>query len=392
MASSFAEQATEAIASKIPQLTALSHDLHANPELCFAEHHAADEITQLLESEGFAVQRGVGELPTAFDAVYGSGSLHVAAIAEYDALPDVGHACGHNIIAAAGLGTGFGLQRVADDLDLTVHVIGTPAEEGGGGKILMLNRGVFDGIHAALMMHPWSFDRLNSSCLAVDHFDVTFTGRTAHASAAPAQGINASDAMTIAQVGIGLLRQQLRPGDQVHGIVTLGGEAANIIPAKVTGRFMCRSLTLDGLSALRPRVDHCFEAGALATGCELSLEDITPVYSHMEQDSDLLALYRRHAEERGRSFDADDRGDPQPTYSTDMSNISLVIPSIHPLVGIETHGAVNHQPEFAAACLGPSANKAVLDGSIALSLTAIDAAQDRDIRQRLLATNVRRAS
>ena len=198
--------------------------------------------------------------------------------------------------------------------------------------------------------------------------------------------------MTIAQVGIGLLRQQLRPGDQVHGIVTLGGEAANIIPAKVTGRFMCRSLTLDGLSALRPRVDHCFEAGALATGCELSLEDITPVYSHMEQDSDLLALYRRHAEERGRSFDADDRGDPQPTYSTDMSNISLVIPSIHPLVGIETHGAVNHQPEFAAACLGPSANKAVLDGSIALSLTAIDAAQDHDIRQRLLATNVRRAS
>ncbi len=309
----------------------------------------------------------------------------IAVIAEYDALPGVGHACGHNLIATIALGAAVGLAAICDEANLTVKVLGTPAEEGGGGKVVMLERGGFDGVHAALMAHPWSFDRLESACLAVDHFDVAFEGRTAHASAAPSEGINAGDAMVISQVALGLLRQQLPEGDQLHGIVTEGGEAANIIPGHVTGRFMCRSRTIEGLGALVPRVRACFEAGALASGTTVAIESLAPNYSHLEQDPDLLAAYRRHAEARGRRFELDDEGAPLPTYSTDMANISLVIPSIHPLIGLETNGAVNHQPEFAAACVGPSANQALFDGAVALSLTGLDAATTPSLRQRLQA-------
>jgi amidohydrolase len=389
MSTDVASRAREAIEERRSALIALSEELHGAPELAFEEHRAVEATTAMLAQEGFEIKREVAGLPTAFDAVFGSGPLSIAVIAEYDALPDVGHACGHNLIASAGVGAGIGLRSVADELGLTVHVLGTPAEEGGGGKVIMLDAGVFDEVNLAMMIHPWSFDRLNSTCLAVDHFDVTFTGRTAHASAAPAQGINAGDAMTIAQVAIGLLRQQLPAGDQVHGIVTVGGEAANIIPARVTGRFMCRSLTISGLERLRPRVQACFEAGALATGCELDTVEIAPIYSHMEQDPELLAFYRHHAEAMGRTFGDDDRGAAKPTYSTDMANVSLALPSIHPLVGIETNGAVNHQPEFAAACIGPSAEQALMDGAIALALTGVDAATSPTVRDRLLSSSIR---
>jgi amidohydrolase len=376
--------ATSTIEAHREDLVMLSEQLHGDPELAFEEHRAFDAITAMLEREGFTVSGGVAGLSTAFDAVLGSGPLSVGVIAEYDALPEVGHACGHNLIAAAAIGAGLGLAAVADDLGLTVHVLGTPAEEGGGGKVLMLEAGIFDEIDLAMMVHPWPFDRLNSACLAVEHFDVTFIGRGAHASAAAARGVNAGDAMTVAQVAIGLLRQQLEPDDQIHGIITQGGEAANIIPAKVVGRFMCRSRSLEDLLKLHSRVFACFEAGALATGCSVEIEDVAPIYSHMEQDAELLALYRRRAEQRGRHFDDDDLGLPAPTYSTDMANVSLALPSIHPLLGIETHGAVNHQPEFADSCIGPSAERALLDGAILMCLTAVDAASDEGLRSRLL--------
>ena len=205
----------------------------------------------MLAGSGFAVTPGVAGLPTAFSAEFGSGPLVVAVCAEYDALPGIGHACGHNLIAASAVGAAIGLAGVADRLGLTVRVLGTPAEEGGGGKVLMLERGVFDDVHAAMMVHPWPTDRLVATCLAVSHFDVIFTGRSAHASAAPWEGINAADAMVVSQVAIGLLRQQLRPGDQVHGVVLDSGGAANVIPERVTGRFMCRSITLARPGAAR---------------------------------------------------------------------------------------------------------------------------------------------
>ena len=385
MSDALASRAALAVEEALPGLIELSEQLHDDPELGFEEFRAAERVATYLEAAGLDVERSACDLPTAVIGTYGHGDLTFAVIAEYDALPGVGHACGHNLIATIALGAAVGLAAICDEANLTVKVLGTPAEEGGGGKVVMLERGGFDGVHAALMAHPWSFDRLESACLAVDHFDVAFEGRTAHASAAPSEGINAGDAMVISQVALGLLRQQLPEGDQLHGIVTEGGQAANIIPGHVTGRFMCRSRTIEGLGALVPRVRACFEAGALASGTTVAIESLAPNYSHLEQDPDLLAAYRRHAEARGRRFELDDEGAPLPTYSTDMANISLAIPSIHPLIGLETNGAVNHQPEFAAACVGPSANQALFDGAVALSLTGLDAATTPSLRQRLQA-------
>jgi amidohydrolase len=274
---------------------------------------------------------------------------------------------------------------VADDVGLSVRVLGTPAEEGGGGKVLMLERGAFHGVHAAMMVHPWPNEWLTATCLAVAHFDVRYTGREAHASASPWEGINAQDALTIAQVAIGLLRQHLPPGDQVHGVMREGAGAANVIPGSLTARYMVRSPSAGGLAALRPRVEACFEAGARATGCTLDYEELSPVYSHMEPDPALLYAYRANAEALGRHFEGDDAGLPAPTLSTDMANVSLAVPTIHPLMRIESDGAVNHQPEFAAACVTPSADAAVRDGAVALAWTAIDAATDPALRAHLLA-------
>ena len=379
------DDARRAVESLLPALVELSHAIHDHPETAFDEERAAGWSAEVLAGSGFAVTPGVAGLPTAFSAESGTGPLVVAVCAEYDALPGIGHACGHNLIAASAVGAAIGLAGVADRLGLTVRLLGTPGEEGGGGKVLMLEQGAFDDVHAAMMVHPWPADRLVATCLAVSHFDVIFTGRSAHASAAPWEGINAADAMVVSQVAIGLLRQQLRPGDQVHGVVLDSGGAANVIPERVTGRFMCRSITLARLEELEPKVRACFEAGALATGSRVAYESLSPVYSHMESDGDLLGLYRSNAERLGRRFDLDDEGVPPPTLSTDMANVSLAVPTIHPLMGIEAGGAVNHQPEFAAACVSESADKALHDAAIAMAWTAIDAAAPGPVRERLLA-------
>jgi amidohydrolase len=381
-----AKEAAAAVVDRhVDDLVSLSHFVHEHPELCFDESVSARAVAETLRAGGLEVSEGVYDLPTALESKAGDGDLVVAVCAEYDALPEVGHACGHNIIAAMAVGAGLALAAVADDVGLTVRVLGTPAEEGGGGKVLMLERGAFSGLHAAMMAHPWPTERLTATCLAVAHFDVHYAGREAHASAAPWQGINAQDALTVAQVSLGLLRQQLPPGDQVHGVVRASSGAANVIPASITARYMVRSRTAEGLAALRPRVEACFEAGALATGCSLEYEELSPVYSHMEPDPVLLGAYRANAEALGRRFEADDGGTPLPTFSTDMANVSLVVPTIHPLIGIETNGAVNHQREFAAACVTASADAAVHDGAVALAWTAIDAATDPALRERLLA-------
>jgi len=383
-ASSAKDTAAEVVDRHLDDLVALSHAVHETPELCYAETRSARTVADALRAGGLQVEEGVYDLPTALEVRAGSGDLVVAVCAEYDALPDVGHACGHNIIAATAVGAGLALAAVAHEVGLSVRVLGTPAEEGGGGKVLMLDRGAFAGVHAAMMVHPWPTERLTASCLAVAHYDVHYTGHAAHASAAPWEGVNAQDALTVAQVAIGLLRQQLAPGDQVHGVVTRGMGAANVIPAEVTARYMVRSRTAQGLEALRPRVDACFEAGARATGCSVAFEELSPVYTHMEADPGLLAAYRSNAEALGRRFEADDAATPPPTLSTDMANVSLAVPSIHPLIAIEAGGAVNHQREFAAACVSASADAAVRDGAIAMAWTAIDAATDPSLRRRLL--------
>lgn len=368
-------------------LVELSHRIHAHPELGFEEELASHWCGQALEAAGFELEYGIAELPTAFRARVGTGPLRVAVCCEYDALPEVGHACGHNIIAASAVGAGIGLAPLADDLGLTIDVIGTPAEEGGGGKILLLERGAFAGVHAAMMVHPFPIELLQMPCLAVSHFDVHYTGRAAHASAFPDLGINAADAVTVAQVAIGLLRQHAAPGDQVHGIVTHGGAAPNVVPAHTSAKFYVRARTVADLAVWEPKVRRCFEAGALATGAKLQIVDQGPIYSEFRTDEAIAARYRANAEALGRSFP------PPPsrplTASTDMANVSLAIPSIHPTLGIDSAPAVNHQPEFAAHCVTPVADKAVVDGATAMAWTVVDLATHEDERARLTASSGR---
>ena len=376
------EAARERVEQARDELVALSHRIHANPELGFEEEQACAWLCELLEGAGFQVERGVGDLPTAFAARAGSGPLHVVVCAEYDALPAVGHACGHNVIAAMAAGAGMALARVADDAGLRVTVLGTPAEEGGGGKILLLERGAFDGAHAAMMVHPSPYEQPEMPIIAVNHLKVAYTGKEAHASAYPFLGVNAADALVVAQTAIGLLRQHLRPSDRVHGIVTKGGDAANIIPAHTTADWMVRAADLEQLEEVRAKVARCFEAGALATGATLELSEDHDPYSEMRHDHELSALYQRNAEALGRRFiGRSDRG----AGSTDMGNVSLALPSIHPTIGIDSLPAVNHQPEFTAKCATPAADQAVVDGAVAMAWTAIDAAADQALRERLLA-------
>ena len=362
--------ARETVESNAQSLVGLSHRVHAHPELKFEEVKSSQWTAGLLSDAGLTVDMGICDLPTAFSCRVGTGSLHLAICAEYDALPGIGHACGHNIIAATAVGAGLALAALADDLDLTISVIGTPAEEGGGGKVFMLERGAFDGVDAAMMVHPAPLEDLTPRVSAVAHFGVSYEGRASHAAAAPELGINAADAFTVAQVAIGLLRQHFRRGDQVHGFVTHAGDAPNIVPARAEGLWMVRAPTIADLATTRPRVEHCFEAGALATGATLSIADVAPVYSHMDHDHAIVDAYRANAIALGRTPDDEN----EITFSTDMGNVSLQIPSIHPCIAIETGGAVNHQPEFAGACVNASADRAVLEGSLALAWTAIDLA------------------
>jgi amidohydrolase len=383
------------------RLTGLSHRLHAHPEIAWTEERAAAWVAAELADAGFDVEANACGLPTAFIARAGSGPLHVGICAEYDALPGLGHACGHNIIAAAAVGAGLALAAAADDLGLTVTVFGTPAEEGGGGKVYMLERGAFRGVHAAMMVHPGPVDVAEARPFAVSHMLVRFRGQATHAAAYPEQGVNAADAFTIAQVAIGLLRQQLLPSTRVHGIITHGGDAPNAIPDRTEGRWYVRAETLHELAGLEPRVRRCFEAGALATGCELEIEVEAPPYAEFRNDPDLLPLYRANAERLGRRFTpaegaagggpgAGMAGDAAAAgrmnrASTDMGNVSLIVPSIHPYIGIGSLPAVNHQKEFAAHCVTPAADQALLDGAIGLAWTAADAALDEAVRARLLA-------
>ena len=365
-----------------PALVGLSHWLHANPELGLAETQAADRVAEWLEKASFEVTRAAGGIATAVVGTFGPGPLHVALLAEYDALPEVGHACGHNVICATAIGAGVALAGVAQQLGLKVSVIGTPAEENGGGKILLLDAGVFEGVHLALMNHPGPSDLLEPEVLAAETLEISYRGQGAHASAFPERGTNAADALVVAQVALGLLRQRLRPSDRIHGIVTDGGAAENIIPEHTAARFMIRAASQAGLASLREQVLRCFEAGALASGATLSVES-RPAYREMIHDTDLADAYQRNAEELGRSFEADGR--PQMTrFSSDIGNLSQVIPSIHPVIGLDTD-AVNHTPAFTQATVSAAADQAILDGALALAWTAIDAATDEALRNRLLA-------
>ncbi|MBL1074996.1 M20 family metallopeptidase [Nocardia sp. 2] len=375
--------ADSAIAAARDQLIALSHAIHAEPELAFEEYRSVDKTIEPLREHGFRIDKGIADLPTAFSAEYGSGDLVVGLFAEYDALPEIGHACGHNIIAASTVGAALGLAAVADACGLTVKVFGTPAEESGGGKVLMLERGVFDDLAMALMVHPGPEDIVEARSLALADLSVTFHGRESHASAAPQYGRNALDAVTVAQVALGLLRQHLLPGQQLHGIVGSGGVAPNIVPGHAELLYYLRAGDSAALDDLMQRASACFEAGALATGCTHDIRKLAPTYTELTPDSALRSAYREQIEALGRVPIAPELAAARPLGSTDMGNVTHVIPGIHPVIGIDAGGAVTHQPAFAAAAVNASADRAVLDGATALARTAITIAGDQFHRDRL---------
>lgn len=373
-------------------MIALSHRIHSNPEIGFEELHSSSWVAEILSDGGFDVKRGICDLPTAFAAHRGTGPLRVILCAEYDALPEIGHSCGHNIIAAIAAGAGLALAECVDELGITLTVLGTPAEEvgNGGGKILLLDRGAFAGAHMALMAHPAPYDSVRGLYLAAATYKIEYGGRAAHASASPQLGINAADALTVAQCAIGLLRQHIDSLDRIHGIVLHGGDAPNVIPAYTSAKYILRSRSIQGLKKLATRVHACFKAGAMATGCKLRITGGDKPYAEMHQDEQLVALYKRNAELLGRRFD-EKPGEFEPIgASTDMGNVSYEIPSIHPYIGISSFPAVNHQPEFAAHCVSANADKAIHDGALAIAWTIVDTAQDDCLRNYFLGIPARR--
>ena len=358
------------------RLIELSNFLHDEPELGWQEFRSSAAVAEVLAEHDFTVERPYLGLETAFRATYGTGEFAVGFLAEYDALPGLGHACGHNLIAAMSVGGAIGLAEVAAELGITVEVIGTPAEEGGGGKIELLDRGAFTELDFALMAHPAPVDVAEAEPFAVTHWHVEYTGRAAHAAAYPERGINANDAFLIAQVALGLLRQQLPKTVRVHGVMTNGGEAPNAIPEKTEGRWYVRAETTDELLDVEKKVVNCFEAGALATGAELTITPESRRYSEMRTDEAALEYYRFNAEALGRTFDVDPVAATMNRASTDMGNVSQIVDAIHPYIGVGGE-ASNHQAAFAESCIGETAERTLLDGATALAWTAADVSDRR---------------
>jgi amidohydrolase len=365
------ERAWAEIDRRAPMLLDVSHRIFDEPELCFDEHVAHDLLCDVLEAEGLETQRSAYGLETAFVARAGNEGPTVGVLCEYDALPGIGHACGHNVIAAAGLGAGLAAAALSEELGGRVRILGTPAEEGGGGKVFMMREGAFDGLDAAIMVHPADHDLPSLTTLAIHRLVATFHGAASHAAAAPEQGRNALDAAVLGYVNIAALRQHIRPEERVHGVFTDGGGKPNIVPQRAAMEWYVRSPTTEGLLALENRVLDCLRAGAAAAGCTMEHHWIDPAYAEMVDDADLLESYRRHAAALGRPL-----GRPEElghvVGSTDMGNVSQVVPAIHPMIAVAPPGVSIHTPEFAAHARGEAGDRAVIDGAKARAATVRD--------------------
>ncbi|MGP5608300.1 amidohydrolase [Arthrobacter rhombi] len=359
----------------------LSHCLHADPELGGNEHRSAARVRTVLAEAGFDFPDHQPGSPTAFHATTGGGDLVVAVCVEYDALPGIGHACGHNVNGAMAVAAALALADVADQLGLTVAVFGTPAEETTGGKVDLINEGFFSGVHLALMGHAADTDGVGSASLALGCWDAYFSGVPAHAAMNPAAGVNALDAVVVAQTAIGLARQQLPAGAIVSLVVLEGGTAVNIIPARAHARVEMRAPTAETLELIQTKIRACLEAGALASGATLEIEPQGHDFADLRQDRFLAESYAAAMTDRGRDVPLLDA----PAASTDMGNVSHLVAAIHPLVGYETHGATPHTAEFASFGTSEGADRAVLDGAYGLAMAAVAAATDPKQRARLQA-------
>jgi amidohydrolase len=348
-----------------------SHQIHAHPELNYEEHFAHDLLTSVLVGEGLAVEEHAFGLETAFVARAGTSGPTIAVLCEYDALPGIGHACGHNIIATAGLGAGLAAAAVAEEVGGRVVVLGTPAEEGGGGKILMAQRGAFDGVDAALMVHPAGAELPRMEVIAVQEVAATYTGEAAHAAAFPHRGRNALDAAVLGYLNVAALRQHIRPNERVHGIITEGGDKPNIVPARARTEWMVRSGSIRTLAPLKERVEACLRAGAAAAGCEVDIAWKAVVYADMLDNAVMLDAYTANAAALGRTM-----ADPDPAVvvvgSTDMGNVSYLVPAIHPMIQAAPLGVPIHTPDFEGHAVSEPGDRAVVDGAIALAWTIAD--------------------
>jgi amidohydrolase len=352
------------------ELIDLSLRIHANPELALQEVKASGWLAEYLEGKGFEVERGFCELPTAFKASYGRGKPVIAYLAEYDALPKIGHACGHNIIAAAAVGAGIATRTAVNQLGGRVLVIGTPGEELYGCKAIMVERGGFTEVDVAMMIHPGTRNIVTPPALACSSLEVEFFGKAAHAAACPDEGINALEALILAFNNINSLRQQVRERSRIHGVITDGGQAANIVPAYSRAIFLVRAEDEEYLGELKEKVLSCFQAASLATGADLKYRWGETSYASLRHNLALAQLFSQNMETLGRKAYPPDpwRG----FGSTDMGNVSQVVPGIQPLVAIASPGVSEHSPEFEIAAASEAGHQGLLDGAKALALTGVD--------------------
>jgi amidohydrolase len=348
-----------------------SHRIHEHPELGFEEHHAQGVLSEVLQHAGISVTRGAYGVATAFEAVAGTEGPRIAVLCEYDALPGIGHACGHNIIGTAGVGAGIAAAAVAAELGGTVVILGTPGEEGGGGKVLMAEQGAFADIDAALMVHPAGMDLSRFGAIAIQQLEVTYHGRAAHAAAAPQAGRNALDAAVLGYTNVSALRQHIRPDERIHGIFTEAGEAPNVVPARTAATWYVRSPTVRGLHKLKARVLACLQAGADAAGCTMEHVWLDPAYADMVDNEPIIDLYRGNIERTGRTL-IDHESLDAIIGSTDMGNISHIVPSIHPMIAVSPPNVAIHTADFVRYARADEGDRAVLDGARALAATVAD--------------------
>lgn len=359
-------------------LIRIADEIFANPEIGFQEFASAALLSDTLEENGFTLVRGVAGLETAFVATVQGRETGptVAFLAEYDALPSLGHACGHNLIGTSAVGAGLAMAAVLPDLAGVIQVIGTPAEEGGGGKAYMVDAGVFDGIAAAMMVHPSGLNLIGRKSLTNHHINIEFFGQAAHAAAWPDRGINALDALILTYNGINALRQHLRDDVRIHGIISDGGEAANIVPDYAAAEFMVRAADTPYANEVLDKVRACAQGAAQATGARLEIKTSAPRYDARMPNPTLVTLAKANMEALGLEVAV--ASEDERMGSSDMGNVSQVIPAIHPYIAIGPDDLVGHSPEFRAAAGSPAGHEGLIKAAKTMAMTAVDLLAEPD--------------
>ena len=363
----------QGVESEKRQLIQLSLNIHDNPELGFEEKKASAWLTSYLEDNGFHIEPGIAGLATAFRATYGQGSPRIALLAEYDALPKIGHGCGHNIIATSALGAAVASKSIIDQLGGSIVVLGTPGEEVFGGKIDMVKAGVLKEIDVAMIVHPDVRNMVTIQALACSSLEVEFFGQPAHAAAQPYKGVNALEAMILAFTSINSLRQHIKGEARIHGIITDGGEAPNIVPAHSAAVFLIRAPDNEYLDELNGKVLNCFVGASVASGARLEYSWRNKAYAPMKNNATLAQLFSQNLELLGRHVEAFD-----PSFgfgSTDMGNVSQVVPSIHPTIAIASLEVLIHTQEFASAAASEAGHEGFVDAAKAMAMTVADTLQ-----------------